>query len=112
MNKTPSIKILFAALALLALTLGITPKQHLHAVFAGHEDVSQTLPIDGKQHLAQAGFDCECNSLVATSPFLESGIAIEAISSAIYAEFISADLSFQKGLAPITTSLRGPPSAN
>jgi hypothetical protein len=61
----------FLALILLVIfTCAIMPKQFFHEVFAGHQD---TLPgkTDNHAHINKTGFNCDCNTIVATAPFTE-----------------------------------------
>jgi len=50
--------------------LGITPRQALHDMAAGHKDeVAKKVSLDIQY--SKGGFHCDCNSMVATSPFSE-----------------------------------------
>ncbi|HMR90915.1 MAG TPA: hypothetical protein PKC69_01315 [Chitinophagaceae bacterium] len=64
------IQVLTGWAMLLFFTLSITPKQYLHDLFAGHQDMAATAQSKDTQ-VAKQGYHCECNSLVATSPFTE-----------------------------------------
>ena len=117
-NLQPRIKnidrhIVFKKLAsvfiLCTFLLSITPKQVLHAIAADHKDRSSKR-LDGLLQVNQLGFNCDCNSVVATSPFAETASEI-IIPKLVHHSFytgtfvvrISANEHFY-------FSLRGPPA--
>jgi len=89
--------------------LSITPKLLLHTLSADHTD-QPSKKISDKPEISQVGFNCDCNSIVATSPFTGSTDKFE-ISKLLhvtgYIESISVSL-------PSTDhfyfELRGPPA--
>jgi len=76
-NLQPRIKnfrqhIVFKKLAsvfiLCTFLLSITPKMLLHSISANHKDQPYK-KTDGSLQYNSSGFNCDCNSVVATSPF-------------------------------------------
>ena len=68
-DKSQSIKKFSATLLLIVFVLGITPRITLHNWFAHHKDSSYQLPANNRQQLSTAGFNCNCENLVAESQF-------------------------------------------
>src|SRR5687768_10253481 len=68
----------FSTLVMLILfTFSITPKLFLHDLFTNHTDTVYKKTVDDKAQVSKSGFTCDCNDLVATSPFTEHKNAIE-----------------------------------
>ncbi len=65
----------------MVFSLSITPKQWLHHLFAGHEDMAICTTDHDHSHFTKAGYQCDCNNLVATSPYTpEPSFIIPGIS--------------------------------
>jgi len=80
------IRSLLALMLLLIFTISTTPRRYWHDIFAGHTDTAVCdVPLDGKHHLRDAGIQCDCNKLVATSPFTEQDeIAVTVVPRSFY----------------------------
>lgn len=89
--------------------LSITPKQVLHNLSANHKDSTAQRNND-RTEFNQIGFNCECYSVVATSPFTEvsSGPEIlKLIHFSLYSEKASSSFS---STDHFYFDLRGPPA--
>lgn len=95
---------------LLIFTFSITPKRYLHDLFAGHKDTVSKVADDGKVYVSQSGFNCDCNTLVATSPFTEHADVIEVTGLAEYPSLFIALTTAVYTSSYSFTELRGPPS--
>lgn len=105
------LKNISGAIILFAFLLSITPKQALHNLAAHHKDQSARKINDtGKLQFNEFGFNCDCNSIVATSPFTEIFFKPE-IPKLIHFSFYRKNI-----LIPLSSSdhfyfkLRGPPA--
>ena len=96
-------------LLLCTFLLSITPKQVLHNLSANHKDSTSQRNSDRIEY-NQIGFNCECYSVVATSPFTEIPAKLE-ISKLIHFSFYSesAPASILSN-SDLYFSLRGPPA--
>ena len=89
--------------------LGITPKYTLHNFTANHKDAPHKKTNDGFQ-FNTAGFNCELNSIVATSAFTETVTEIQ-LPVLVHLNSFIALFSFPVlPTAHIYFGLRGPPS--
>ena len=89
-------------------SLSITPRLFLHALFADHKDTVSRVVKKG-DNVGNTGFTCDCNNLVATSPFTDTHDEIS----------IGIQTSYQESVALFSTrifqnthqffELRGPP---
>ena len=89
--------------------LSITPKQVLHIISANHKD-QPSKKISDKTEYSQVGFNCDCNSIVATSPFTGTADKIEisrAVDFPVYTENVLVSLS---STDKFYFELRGPPA--
>ena len=106
-----TLKKLTGVLIFCVLLLSITPKQTLHSLTAHHKDESSKKITDkDKVQFNHFGLNCDCNSIVATSPFTETSVLpeIQLHSSFSFSREIHAT-SYTS--APfIYFSRRGPPS--
>lgn len=111
MQKKISIRSLLALMLLLIFTISTTPRRYWHDLFAGHTDTTVCdTPADGKQHLRDAGFQCDCNKLVATSPFTEQDeIVVASLPRLFYTPQQTSLSSVLLAVAEHVHALRGPP---
>ena len=71
-DKHIIIKRLTGIFILCTFLLSITPKQVLHSLCASHKDqAAGKTSTTGETQLGTAGFHCDCDSIVATSPFAD-----------------------------------------
>ena len=75
-DKSRHLKKCSAALLLIIFSLAITPRIALHNWFAHHKDSNGHLPADNRQQLSTAGFNCNCENLVAESHFATFSITL------------------------------------
>ena len=111
MKSKNLIQVITGWMMLLVFSLSITPKQYLHDVFAGHQDMAVTAKTSKETQVTKQGYHCECNNLVATSPFTthESFKDIEA--PVVYRVAVVNELS--QGFTSFrfnSHGLRGPPA--
>lgn len=103
-------KSLAGAFVLCAFLLSITPKQILHRLAANHKDrACQKINDSHKFHYNTFGFNCDCDSIVATSPFTETPVEFaipKLIHFSFYQESSSSSLSSSDHFY---FKLRGPP---
>jgi hypothetical protein len=107
--KSNRLRLFSAGLLLFVFTIGIAPRKILHDCFANHKDSTAKIPVGKTQQYTKAGFNCNCDNLVAESPFISSGsfylTQIASFHSSFYLQpclFISLSLN--------ENNLRGPPS--
>jgi hypothetical protein len=110
-NKS-SIRSLLALMLLLVFTISTTPRRYWHDIFAGHTDTAVCdVPLDGKHHLRDTGIQCDCNKLVATSPFTEQDEVVLPVIPRLF--FTPGQTALSSViLAPVTRvhAQRGPPA--
>ena len=107
-NKFSGLKKFSAILLLAVFVLGITPKKTLHTWFANHTDSTSKIPDGKTQQLTKAGFNCNCDDLVAESHFISFSHAI-AISNPVFYSFFSFNITPSVSLSLFHNNLRGPP---
>lgn len=89
--------------------LSITPKQVLHFMVANHKDSHASQPT-GTAEVGAAGFHCDCNSIVATSPFTEPFQSQLAVAVNAYHPYISLPSKEVLSLTYFYYRHRGPPA--
>lgn len=72
LRKNQTIRAILGSFLLLIFLTGITPKRYWHDLLADHTDVLASVNQSDQLQINQAGFNCDCNTLVATSPFTET----------------------------------------
>lgn len=95
---------------LFLFVLSITPRLYLHDWLADHTDTSYNKTEAGKAHVGKAGFSCDVNSWVATSPFIEQEVMSEILLFSRYRQLV---LHFPSQIIAQTHflfELRGPPA--
>lgn len=94
---------------LLIFVLSITPKLYLHDICADHTDFYGYTSNSDDTVISKAGFNCECQDLVVTTPFIQSHFSAEFTLPPADAGFITA--SYQQFIltTQYTKDLRGPP---
>jgi len=99
------------AILLVLFTFSITPKLFWHDLVADHRDtIGYHSYNDDQSHITAAGFNCDCNTLVVTVPFIEQPDPVSTpvtpvpatIPSVIAVQIFSCTHDFFQ--------LRGPPS--
>jgi hypothetical protein len=108
--SNPTIRKISALGLLLLFSFSITPKLILHRLIANHKDTAYSVSKEKKATLDKTGFNCHCEDLVVTLPFLpqpEPVYTTQLASTIIpYSEKVSGFLS----LTQFFFELRGPPA--
>jgi hypothetical protein len=99
-----------AAIMLLVFGLSITPKRYLHDIFANHTDIADHGVNDGKVLISKTGFNCDCNKLVATSPFTGQVDEFKLAAFSNYSLLVPACIPGIYSPVHVFIGLRGPPS--
>ena len=105
-----TIRSISAFVMLMIFSLSITPKLYLHDLFARHSDILLSVPDDGKVHITQSGFSCDCNTLVSTSPFTDYAIEIDIKAPLDYSSFPCVFITPEYVSSHSFIELRGPPA--
>jgi hypothetical protein len=108
LDKSHGLKHIGTILLLFVFILGITPKKTLHDWFANHKDSTSTAPVSKTQQLSNAGFNCNCENLVAESHFVTFSNLIVVNFPSIYS-FFSFNAPPLICLSLFHNNLRGPP---
>lgn len=87
----------------------ITPKRYWHNLVVDHKDSSAKL-VDEKTSLGKAGIHCQCDDLVATSPFNETTENTEISLSLVFVSYAAEITSLNLFPAHTYFQLRGPPA--
>jgi len=95
---------------LLLFTISITPKKYLHDFFARHTHIVTNSSTNEQAHVTKAGYNCDCNNLVATSPFMDEADCIVVVCPIIYPAFFVPFSNLLHGTSYSFTELRGPPA--
>jgi len=110
LNTRFIIRQFLAGLLLIVFAFSITPRQVLHDWLANHKDTASHCSFEGVTHFSTDGFHCNCDNLVAESPFTWQHHSIEFHQAQQYA--------VMQGTVPprfypqthFFFSLRGPPT--
>jgi hypothetical protein len=95
---------------LLVFALSITPRRYLHDMFANHTDISGHVATDGKVLIAKTGINCDCHTLVATSPFTDQVDEFQMAAFSSYSLLVAAYIPGIYSPVQVFIGLRGPPS--
>jgi len=106
--KAPDLKRISSILLLLVFTLGVTPRKTLHTWFANHTDSPSKIPDGKTQQLTKAGFNCNCENLVAESHFIASNSPVKINILSVHS-FVSFYIPSFVSLSLFHNNLRGPP---
>jgi hypothetical protein len=95
---------------LLLFAFSITPKKTLHDFFARHKDTPVKSSGNKTKQFSQAGFNCNCESLVVEFPFAASSFQEALIRPAAYRSApCSRIIGVFQPAPPRYFALRGPP---
>lgn len=94
----------------LILAFSITPKKFLHDLVADHQDDITIAVNDGHDHIDHHGFNCNCDNLVATSPFTEHNVSIQIYTPVYFSDYSPLYASGIKSITHSFSALRGPPA--
>lgn len=107
-NKSHRLKNISSILLLFVFTLSITPKKTLHDWFANHRDKTSSIPESKTPQLTKAGFNCDCENLVAESHFITFSNLIVVNFPPVHS-FVSFCITPVISLSLFHNNLRGPP---
>ena len=110
MSQSITIKRFLAFVVLFVFAFSITPKRFLHDLFAGHSDTCTKIYNANDSQVAKLGFKCECDNLVATSPFIEAEEQFILNAPPAFPKTWSQQLSIVFSSTPNFIELRGPPA--
>jgi hypothetical protein len=96
-------------LLLCTFLLSITPKLVLHNISAHHKDQSAK-KFNDKLQLNESGFNCDCNSIVATSPFTELSLGFDNLNLYHFSLYTERTATFLSSADHYYSDLRGPPA--
>jgi len=97
-----------SGLLLIIFALSITPKRFLHDMIAKHSDSRPGKNNDSPYQLANSGYHCDCDNLVAESAFVGEQPVFSFPVFTSFASYTVKDISFSS-VPGIYSTLRGPP---
>lgn len=98
-----------ALVMLLIFTFSITPKKYLHDLIADHTDFYSFHSGDEATY-SQKGFNCQCEDLVVSTPFIEASFELSLSTEVYRKEFTSSSYHFYFLQTNRTKDSRGPPA--
>jgi len=94
---------------MVVFAFAITPKRFLHNLLVNHQDTYNNLTA-GKTEIGKDGFYCQCDNLVATSPFTGSNQKPEFVFLAYFIIYTQKAISPVYSATHLSLTLRGPPA--
>lgn len=110
LRKLSTIQPLITAVMLIVFALAITPKRFLHNLVVNHKDNYSKL-TNGKTEFSKVRITCQCDNLVATSPFTDISEKPEIKLPFIFVSYQEEMSSSNLFPAHIYFTLRGPPAS-
>ena len=111
MYKHKFIRSFTAGMLLVIFAFSVTPTIFFHNWLANHKDSVRKLPSDNRDHVTKRIFNCQCDNIVAESPFTEPA-AVIAVPVVKPLSSQKCDKAIHFPFAPyIFHALRGPPVA-
>jgi hypothetical protein len=107
-NNTVIQKVLALAM-LLIFAFSITPKKYLHDLVADHTDY-YSFHISTEASVGQAGFNCHCDDLVVSTPFIPTAFTTDISLPTLYNEYVVTSFRQFNLSTQYTKDLRGPPA--
>src|ERR1700731_2549167 len=96
---------------LVLFAFSVTPRKLLHDVFANHKDGYSNLSgTPGLPQVSSTVFNCQCDNLVAESPFIDDSSPIEIFTPGLFAEYKSGLVTSIHAEQQFFFGLRGPPA--
>ena len=99
-----------AFMMLVIFTFSIMSKQVVHDLIADHVDFKIASSHD-ETSVSQAGFNCDCDDLVVSSPYINTVTTFRPSANLLYQAYQPPALHFIKLNAQSTKDLRGPPAS-
>jgi len=94
---------------LMAFAFSITPTIVFHNWLANHTDTYKKATDKEGQQLGKQTFNCQCDHIVAESPFTEPGTFTGSVPPQIFSVAATVDIIQLPASPTIFHSLRGPP---
>jgi hypothetical protein len=110
MQSKPTIRALGSIFLLMTFSFSITPKIVLHNLVAHHKDIHPTNHSTSDQ-VAQAGYHCDCQSLVVVLPYLDLPAYIPQDAADRFLTFQVSTEDQVHSFGHFIFGFRGPPSA-
>ena len=110
LKKTSIISRLQAFMMLVVLTFSIMSKQVVHDLIADHVDYKIAFSPD-ETSVSQAGFNCDCDDLVVSSPYISTVTTCRLSVNLLYQAYQIPAHEFIQLNSHITKDLRGPPAS-
>ncbi|MEJ7912714.1 MAG: hypothetical protein WKF70_06145 [Chitinophagaceae bacterium] len=109
MRSQSIIQRFFAAVLLLVFAFSITPKKYLHELVADHKDF-YSYHSGEETTVNTAGFNCHCEELVVSTPFVETSLETALLPTIVYRTFSTSSYHFFFYSTNSAKDSRGPPS--
>lgn len=109
LKNRETIRKFFALVLLLIFTFSATPKKYLHDLVADHSDFYGVVSGDDSDIVTKTGFNCHCEDLVVSIPFIQTTFSTDFSLSYLYEEFAAASYRQFNLITKYTKDLRGPP---
>lgn len=93
---------------LLVFVLSICPKSFLHNIFSKHIDSVLKKKSDSPLQLTAAGYNCDCDNLVAESSFVNDPQEFSFPIFTSFSSYVINEASYSS-ISEFNSSLRGPP---
>jgi hypothetical protein len=110
LKNTAIISRLQAFMMLVIFTFSIMSKQVVHDLIADHVDYKIAFSHD-ETSVSQAGFNCDCNDLVVSSPYITTVTTCRLSANLLYQTYQTPALDFIQLNPHTTKDLRGPPAS-
>ena len=112
MQKNTYIKSLSAGLMLIIFSFSITPRIFFHNWLASHKDARSNLPAADQHQVGHVFYNCNCDNIVAESPFTQQDDLAVLLPVQCYAIPVEATTPAFYSAGYFLFSLRGPPSVS
>ena len=109
MLRKPTIRALGSIFLLMTFSFSITPKIVLHKLAAHHKDIHSTNHSTSDQ-VSQAGYHCDCESLVVVLPYLDLPVYIPQDVADRFLTFQVSTEDQVYSIGHFIFGFRGPPS--
>ena len=111
MRQIPVIRKTIAAILLLVFSIAGAPKAYFHDLVADHADAPSCDQLHTTSVLHKSAFDCDCDDLVVTTPFVVQSQVFSIRSFDFLTQHFVADYHSPSTPFVQYTDSRGPPAA-
>ena len=109
LDNQETIRKFLAFVLLLVFTFSATPKKYLHDLVADHTDLPAAQLDQQTKVIVKAGFNCQCEDLVVSTPFIEAAFSTEISLPKLHMEAAAASCREVNLTTQYAKDLRGPP---